>query len=79
MVVLVSRHDVEDHPPELLLDGGHRQFQLTDRQQCLLVGIGTGLVEIEMCQRAERLHVQLRPGCQPIKAPRHEMPPPVFF
>ena len=34
MIVLIPCNDIKDHPPELLL---HRQLQLVNRQQCLLV------------------------------------------
>ena len=55
MVVLIARDDVEDHSPELLLHRRHRQLELADRQQRLLVGVGSGLVEIKMRQCAQRL------------------------
>ena len=79
MVVLVARHDVESHAAKLLLRRRHRQPEPADHQQCLLVSLRPGLVEIKMRHRPERLQVQLRPAIKSIKAPRHEMPPPVFL
>lgn len=61
VVLLIPRNDIEHHLPELLPRGRHRQIQLTDSQQRLLVSIGFGLVEIEIVPRTERQQVQFLP------------------
>ena len=79
MVVLIPRDEVEHHPAELLLHGRHGQLEPTDRQQRLLVAVGSGLVEIEMGQGAQRLQMQFLPVRQPVETAGHEMPPPILF
>ena len=58
---------LKDHPPELLLDRGHRQLQPADDLQRLLVAVGARLVEIKMRHAAQRLHVQLASAIQPVE------------
>ncbi len=51
-----------------------RHAETADRHHRLLVGVGTGLVEVVVEQGAERLHVQLRPAGRAVEAPDHEVP-----
>ena len=48
-------------------------------QQRLLVGVGAGLVEVEVGEGAERLHVQLAARRRAVEAPGHEVAPPVLL
>ena len=61
------------------IDRRHRQFELADRQHRLLVGISSGLVEIEMRQGAERLHVQLLASRESIEASGHKVSSAIFL
>src|SRR3984957_19204133 len=79
VVVLIARDDVEDHPPELLLDDGLAEAQPTDQQHELLVAVGTGLVVADVLQRGDRLHVQLAAAVGPVETTGHEMPATVLL
>src|SRR5579859_1129163 len=79
VVVLVAGDDVERHPPILFLHRLGSEAQLADHQHRLLVGIGLGVVEIEMGQGRQRLHVQLSAALQAVEALGHEVPPAVLL
>ena len=79
MIVLIAADDVEDHPAKLLLARVHGKPQALDHVECLLVGVSTGRVEIEVGERSQGLHVQLAAITQSIEPPRHEMAPAALF
>ena len=79
MVVLVPANDVEHHAAELLFHFAHGKIQPPDDLKCLLITVGTGLVEIKVGHRAEGLHVKLVTSRQSVKTARHEVTETIFF
>ena len=79
MVILVACDDVEHHPPELLFGILHRQTQAADDHQRLLVRVSQGVVEVEVRQSGQRLHVQFLAVVEPVEPARHEVPSPVLL
>src|ERR1700728_1247991 len=73
MVILISDLKVEHGTAELFVDGGRGQVEEPDRFDCLLIGIGASVIEVEVPHRGERLHMQFSAGVGPVEAARHKM------
>ena len=55
------------------------EAQRADRQEGLLVGVGAGLIEVEVLRATQGLHVQLRAGGIAVEPLRHEVAPPALL
>ena len=78
VIVLIARHDVERHAPELLFHRFLAEVQSLDHAERLFVGVRAGLVEVVVGYCAQRLQVDLVARCRPVEAPGHEVVPPSF-
>ncbi len=75
MIVLIAADHIKDHAAKLLFAITHGKAQAPDHIECLLVGIGTRRVEIEVGERSKGLHVQLAAIAATVKPARHEVAP----
>ena len=75
MVVAVPRKDTEDHAAKKLFVRARVVHQLPRHVEGLLVRIENRIVEIHVRKPAQCLHMKFAAVGQPVKAPRHEMPP----